>query len=161
MPTLTETIEGEWYPAWNSGDPERFEHAARSLFSPDVGYMLWEIAGSGLEDLLSTWLPEFEAWRPQQYEVLQRRADTGDAAGWVYRWTATHSGMLPLPDGSEVKPTGKSFEREGVVLARRGSDGRITSWHAFSEYPSVLADVTGRDPSTLQAVGCCCDVAPR
>jgi steroid delta-isomerase-like uncharacterized protein len=58
--------------------------------------------------------------------------EEGDTVVAEWTWTATHTGPLPMPDGTEVPATGKTAESTGVsVLTVR--DGKLASERDYSD----------------------------
>lgn len=58
--------------------------------------------------------------------------EEGNTVVAEWTWTATHTGPLPMPDGSEIPATGKRVESPGVsVLTMR--DGKLASERDYSD----------------------------
>ena len=55
-------------------------------------------------------------------------------------WTATHTGDLPMPDGSSVPATGKTFHTRIAYYARVNDDGEVVE---IRGYPNI-ADMMGQ-----------------
>ena len=55
-------------------------------------------------------------------------------------WTATHTGDMPLPDGSTFPATGKTIQSRIAYAARVSDDGDVIELHGYPD----LADVMGQ-----------------
>src|SRR5262249_25264178 len=51
--------------------------------------------------------------------------EQGDAFADEWTFAGTHSAPVRLPDGSELPPTGRRIEIEGMEIVRVGRDGKI------------------------------------
>ena len=72
-------------------------------------------------------------------ETLQL-VEEGDTvvAEWV--WRATHTGPLPLPDGSEIPPTGKTVELPGVsVMTVR--EGKVAEQRDYFDNAAMMTQL--------------------
>lgn len=115
--TLIDRIRDEFYPAWDGGDPTKFEDVSRSLFAANFETRRPGEPVLSLETVIPIWLEELAMWQPQRHEILTVIVQ-GNATAWEYFWEATHA------------PTGKHFEHTACVMAR-WHDGKINWWHAF------------------------------
>ena len=55
-----------------------------------------------------------------------------------WEWSGTFEGMLQLPDGSSVKPTGARFSVPGVAACRYGADDKLLSHRDYWDLSTVL-----------------------
>lgn len=58
---------------------------------------------------------------------------------WV--WSGTFDGVLRLPDGSSVKPTGATFSVPGVAACRYAANGELLSHRDYWDLTTVLKQV--------------------
>lgn len=137
MHTALELIRDLWYPAWDSGDPGRFEEVTRQVFSPDVLFtpMGTHAATIRLADALPSWVREVETWKPQVHHITHVIEESPTAVAWRYRWEATHAGPVTI-GGVEIPATGRVFENVAVGMV--WTDGaRITEFTGASNFHEI------------------------
>jgi predicted ester cyclase len=82
--------------------------------------------------------PFWRAFPDGAIETVQI-ADGGDTAAVEHRYTGTHTGPLPMPDG-EVPPTGRRLTFDAcTVAAVRGS--AIRFWHGYYDQMAIAAQL--------------------
>ena len=59
------------------------------------------------------------------HHTVRSFVEQGDAFADEWTFAGTHSAPLRLPDGTELPPTGRRIEIEGMEIVRVGPDGRI------------------------------------
>lgn len=78
-------------------------------------------------------------WPDGTVEVVRQLAgEEGVTNECVYR--ATHTAPMPMPDGSEVPPTGKAVEVRFCEVWRF-EDGKVASLHNYSDNLAVMAQL--------------------
>ena len=127
---LTDTIKTLWYPAWDSGDPERFERVTRDLFYPHTVFLRSASAPFTMAQLLPSWLEEIQTWRPQQH-VMLNAIDAGEWAAWEYHWWARYAGPKTLADGGEI-PEGRRYFHHHVGAVVRWDGERVTEVQGYA-----------------------------
>ena len=65
---------------------------------------------------------------------------SGDWTCSIARFTGTMTGPMHLPDGTEIPPTGKSFEVDFCTVAR-WVDGQIAEENLFYDLGSMLSQL--------------------
>ena len=66
--------------------------------------------------------------------------EQGDLFGDEWTFEGTHTGVLPLPDGSEVPPTGKRLKIRGMELVQM-RDGKIVVDNLYYDNLAVLTQL--------------------
>ena len=66
--------------------------------------------------------------------------EDGDTTVAEWTWTASHTGSLAMPDGSEVPPTGKALVGAGVTIITV-RDGKIASERDYFDSAAVMSQV--------------------
>jgi ketosteroid isomerase-like protein len=67
--------------------------------------------------------------------------EDGDTTVAEWTWTASHTGSLAMPDGSEVPPTGTALVGAGVTIITV-RDGKIASERDYFDSAAVMSQMT-------------------
>jgi len=107
-----------------------------SLFAKDGVYV--EPAGRHEgRDAILDWMRAFrEVVSDMRTEVSLVVAD-GDTIIAEYTYYATHSGPLPMPDGSVIPPSGKTIELAAVTILRV-KDGLVVEARDYFDQATML-----------------------
>ena len=75
---------------------------------------------------------------PDKRITLRQLTVEGDTAVMEYDWAGTHQGPLPMPDGSELPPTGQhlAFPAVSVVDVRNGET--VAHRLYFDQLPTMI-----------------------
>lgn len=143
MGIVMDRINNEWYPAWDSGDPDRFERVSREVWAPDATFKGPGVKAPvlGLEDALPRWLEELATWNPQVHEVTHS-VEEGDKAAWMYTWHATHARPI-VRGGREIPATGREFWNEAVGIAYADGNGQLKHLCGASNFHTILFELEG------------------
>jgi ketosteroid isomerase-like protein len=87
-------------------------------------------------------LEAYKAGFPDLRHEVVARVETTDGIAVELRITMTHTGPFATPAG-EIAPTGNRVVLDACDVVRFGADGRISSWHAYFDMASMLAQITG------------------
>jgi steroid delta-isomerase-like uncharacterized protein len=90
----------------------------------------------GVRAMLQSYVVGFPDNRFEVKNVLE----AGDQAALEGDWVGTHTGPLPLPDGSSVPATGKAL-RSPFVTIFRVREGRIVSHRGYWDLAGFLAQL--------------------
>ncbi len=82
---------------------------------------------------------DFETCSDINHTVLSF-LEQGDLFADEWTFEGTHTGALPLPDGSEVPPTGKRLKIRGMELVQM-RDGKIVVDNLYYDNMAVLAQL--------------------
>jgi steroid delta-isomerase-like uncharacterized protein len=77
--------------------------------------------------------------------------EQGDAFADEWTFVGTHTGPFPLPDGTELPPTGKRVEMKGMELVRV-RDGKIVVDNLYYDNLAIAAQL-GLLPQAVPAAG--------
>lgn len=143
MGVVMDLIRNEWYPAWDSGDSDRFEAVSRRIFAPDA-----ELHPPGvdpqpvsLEEVLPRWLEELETWKPQVHEITHE-VEQGNKAAWEYRWHATHARAIQR-GGREIPATNRVFRNAAVAIGYANDEGKIFHIRGASNFHDIIRELEG------------------
>jgi predicted ester cyclase len=56
-------------------------------------------------------------------------------------WSGTHTGDIPMPDGSTIPPTGKSFDARVAYYARVNDAGEVVEMRAYPDIAGVMGQL--------------------
>jgi ketosteroid isomerase-like protein len=144
MGIAIDLIRDVWYPAWDSGDPERFERVCREIFHPEATLRPpgVHVTEGTFEEVLPRWLVELERWKPQVHEITHV-VDGGDHCAWEYMWHATHAQGFTF-GGKEIPATGRVFWNNAVALCYT-RDGKIVHLRGASNFHDIIRELEGHE----------------
>jgi steroid delta-isomerase-like uncharacterized protein len=78
--------------------------------------------------------------------------EQGDAFADEWTFVGTHTGPFPLPDGSQLPPTGKRVEIRGMELVQV-RDGKIVIDNLYYDTMAVLVQARSRPAGRDRVIG--------
>ncbi len=87
-------------------------------------------------------LEAYKAGFPDLRHEVVAAVETADSIAVELRITMTHTGTFATPAG-DLAPSGNPVVLEACDVVRFAPDGRITSWHAYFDLASMMAQITG------------------
>ena len=69
-----------------------------------------------------------------------RMIEEGDTVVAEWTWRGTHTGPLPMPDGTELPATGRTIENPGVSIFTV-RDGKIAVEHDFFDNAAMMSQL--------------------
>jgi ketosteroid isomerase-like protein len=110
-----------------------------ACYAPDAVVTTPEGTFRGREELGEYLRGQFEAF-PDFDVAVHTKVDAGDVAVDEGTVTGTHSGLLPLPNGEVVEPTGKRVtQRVADVLVVR--DGLVAEHRLYYDQVEILVQL--------------------
>lgn len=151
MGVVMDLIRNEWYPAWDSGDPERFDAVSRRIFAPDATLCPPGVDPTpvSLAEVLPRWLEELETWKPQVHEIIHE-VEQGNKAAWEYRWHATHARPI-VRGGREIPATNRVFRNAAVAIGYANDEGRLVHLRGASNFHDIIRELEGHKLEPLFA----------
>lgn len=126
--------------AWNAQDLEVFEKRHR----PDV-VVRWpgQPPTNGVEAHKQEALDFFRTFPDQKLENRPYKVffASGDWTCSIAHFTGTMTGSMKAPDGTEIPPTGNSFEVDFCTVARWDDDGQIIEENLFYDLVSFMKQI--------------------
>ena len=126
--------------AWNAQDMDVFRQRHRE----DV-VVTWpgKPPTRGLPDHVQESLDFFRAFPDQKLDNRPYRVffASGDWTCSIARFQGTFAGPMSGADGTDVPPTGKTFDVEFCTVARWGEDGQIIEENLFYDLVSFMQQI--------------------
>ncbi len=132
------SIRGQYEQAiqlYNAGDTDGYV----SFYADDAVMTLPRGIFHGRTAIGEAWGRQATAF-PDQVLNVGATFEHGDTFAGEFTWTATNTGPLVLRDGTEVPPTGKWVEINGMELVRM-RNGEIALHHVYFDYLTVLSQL--------------------
>ena len=89
---------------------------------------------------LAEFIGGFHAAFPDGRHEITRLVEAGDVVAMEGTWTATHTGPLPMPDGSGIPPTGRTVTIRWAGFARL-ADGQVVSLHGYYDQLAFMTQL--------------------
>ena len=134
---------------WNEVDTLGNKHdwaGVASLFASDAVYSMPRLVVTKGREAIRAFLEAGDKAFPDQTTQTSLVIEEGDivVAEWTYR--GTHTGPLPMPDGTEIPATGKTVELPGVTVAEV-RDGKFVSMRDYFDNAAMMTQL-GLMPGT-------------
>jgi steroid delta-isomerase-like uncharacterized protein len=134
MAEVTDLVQ-TWIRAHNDHDIDR----VRALLAPDfhqerngVGFEGSDIVAAGLK-------AEWGNWPDARFEVKEITA-AGNRAVFEMTWTVTHTQPVTLPNGTTIRPTGKTAVNPAVHVWE-AKDGLLVSQRIYLDRMGMFAQL--------------------
>ena len=120
---------------YNAGDLD----ACMELYAEDAVQRMHDGTFEGRSAIRERLARDLEAFPDAKYTVESFVEQDGSFADeWTF--AGTHTGPFPLPDGSQLPPTGRRLEIRGMELVEIG-DGKIAVDNLYYDSTAVLAQL--------------------
>jgi predicted ester cyclase len=125
--------------AWNAQDLETF--SARHAKDVDV-YLPGQPDQHGIDEHTEFALRSFKAFPDQRVENRPYKVffASGDWVLSIARYHGTMTGPLILPDGTEIPPTGKSFDVDFATVGH-WKDGQMIEEYLFYDVATFMQQI--------------------
>jgi steroid delta-isomerase-like uncharacterized protein len=127
----------QYFESLSSGDVD----AAVALVADDSDFRtpMGSLVG---RDAIRGYLGSFDVAFPEASYRIDTMVESTATVAAEGIYVATHSGPLPLPDGSRLEPTGRTVTTPFVTMFRV-VDGEIVSHRPYWDVAGFLAQLTG------------------
>lgn len=120
---------------YNAGDLG----ACMELYAEDAVQLMHDGTFEGPSAIYDRLARDLTAFPDATYTVASF-VEQGDSFADEWTFTGTHTGPFPLPDGSQLPPTGKQVEIRGMELVQV-RDGKIVVDNLYYDSMAVLAQL--------------------
>jgi len=120
---------------YNAGDLD----AVMDLYAEDAVQLMPEGSFEGRTAIRERLARDLETCSDITHTVLSF-LEQGDLFADEWTFEGTHTGAFPLPDGSELPPTGKRLKIRGMELVQM-RDGKIVVDNLYYDNVAVLAQL--------------------
>lgn len=121
------------------------------VFTEDAEIVLPGRAPIRGREAIGDFVRQFLVAFPDYALTIQSLIAEGDSVALEFNSAGTHTGPLRLP-GGEVPATGKRFSHAGVVVATRGKNGKLRSYHEYFDRLEFMTQL-GLMPTPARAPG--------
>jgi predicted ester cyclase len=128
-------IVERWWAAYEAGDIGQLQ----GYTTPDCEFTMPGMGRIDRNTMLTQVLPAYRAGFPDERHETLDAVESGDRVAMRLRITMTHTGPFATPQG-EVPPTGRTVVLDATDVITV-ADGKITSWHAYFDQMSLLAQL--------------------
>ena len=126
------------YAAYDAGDEPRFRALVAALMADDCETRGPQYEAHSREEVVAFWLAFRAAFPDGRHEWLSAVEHDGGAA-FELRYTGTHAGPLPGPDG-EIPATGRTVDlRIAQFVDTEG--GRVVRWREYMDSAELMAQL--------------------
>lgn len=125
---------------YNSGDIDAFV----DIYTDDAVLIAPEGTFQGRAAIREYW-GSSKASFPDGSLTVGMTVETGDTIAEEFTWTGTNTGPVPMPDGTELPPTGKRIVTRGMEL-EQVRDGKLAVHHLYwdsMQFATELGMVAG------------------
>lgn len=114
--------------------------ALRSMYDSNAVEVGPQGALKGVDEIMADWDRQWQAFGDLQVTAgpCHLGDETTRANEWI--WRGTHTGPLPLPDGSVLAPTGRQVEIHGGAFIQL-RDGKIVEKRDYFDLAAWMAQM--------------------
>jgi steroid delta-isomerase-like uncharacterized protein len=134
METNKELLE-RYVELYNAGDLD----ACMELYAEDASQRMHDGVFEGIDAIAERLARDLTAFPDAKYVVDSFFAE-GGKFGDEWTFTGTNTGPLRLPDGSEIRPTGKPVEIKGMEYVEV-RDGKIVVDNLYYDFLAAVAQL--------------------
>jgi steroid delta-isomerase-like uncharacterized protein len=135
MMTRNRELLERYVELYNAGDLD----ACMELYAEDAVQTMPEGTFEGRSAIRERLARDLDACPDATY-IVKSFLEQGDTFADEWAFVGTHTGPFPLPDGSEVPPTGKQLEISGMEFVQV-RDGKIVVDNLYYDSVAVLAQL--------------------